>query len=66
MHVSLRESRGGSRIQTWNRYAYVANNPLNATDRWDSIGRLATVGILGPGGDRWRKLRWRDYGWLQE
>ena len=32
MHVSLRESRGGSRIQTWNRYAYVANNPLNATD----------------------------------
>ena len=32
MHVSLRESRGGSRIQTWNRYAYLANNPLNATD----------------------------------
>ena len=32
MHVSLRESRGGSRIQTWNRYAYVANNPLNAID----------------------------------
>jgi hypothetical protein len=32
MHVSLRETRGGSRIQTWNRYAYVANGPLNAID----------------------------------
>ncbi len=32
MHVSLRKSRGGSRIQTWNRYAYVGNNPLNAID----------------------------------
>ena len=32
MHVSLRETRGGSRIQTWNRYAYVANNPLSFID----------------------------------
>jgi len=32
MHVSLRETRGGSRIQTWNRYAYVANNPLSYID----------------------------------
>jgi len=24
----LRESGGGSRIQSWNRYAYVGNNPL--------------------------------------
>ena len=32
MHVSLRETRGGSRIQTWNRYAYVGNNPLSNVD----------------------------------
>ena len=32
MHVSLPENRGGSRIQTWNRYAYVANNPLTNID----------------------------------
>ena len=32
MHVSLRESHGGSRIQTWNRYAYVGNNPLSNVD----------------------------------
>jgi hypothetical protein len=32
MHVSLRETRGGSRIQTWNRYAYVTNNPLSNID----------------------------------
>lgn len=32
MHVSLPETRVGSRIQTWNRYAYVGNNPLNAVD----------------------------------
>jgi hypothetical protein len=32
MHVSLPESYGGSRVQTWNRYAYVANNPLNNID----------------------------------
>ena len=32
MHVSLPENRGGSRIQTWNRYAYLMNNPLNAVD----------------------------------
>ena len=32
MHVSLWESRGGSHIQTWNRYAYVGNNPLSNID----------------------------------
>src|SRR5215831_12169201 len=32
MHVSLPETRGRSRIQTWNRYAYVNNNPLNNID----------------------------------
>ena len=32
MYVSLRETRGRSRIQTWNRYAYVANNPTGAID----------------------------------
>ena len=32
MHVSLPENRGGSRIQTWNRYAYVGNNPLSYVD----------------------------------
>jgi hypothetical protein len=32
MHVSLPESYGGSRVQTWNRYAYVANNPLSRID----------------------------------
>jgi hypothetical protein len=32
MHVSLPENCGGSRIQTWNRYAYVANNPLRYLD----------------------------------
>jgi hypothetical protein len=32
MHVSLPENCGGSRIQTWNRYAYVGNNPLSNID----------------------------------
>jgi hypothetical protein len=32
MHVSLRETRIGSRLQTWNRYAYVGNNPLSNID----------------------------------
>ena len=32
MHVSLPETRSGSRIQTWNRYAYVGNNPLRNVD----------------------------------
>ena len=32
MHFSLSENCGGSRIQTWNRYAYVANNPLANID----------------------------------
>jgi hypothetical protein len=32
MHVSLPKTRGGSRIQTWNRYAYVGNNPLSNID----------------------------------
>ena len=32
MHVSLPETHGGSRIQTWNRYAYVGNNPLSNVD----------------------------------
>jgi len=32
MHVTLPETRGGSRIQTWNRYAYVANNLLSNID----------------------------------
>ena len=40
MHVSLRETRGGSRIQTWNRYAYVGNNPLNSID---PLGLFANV-----------------------
>jgi len=32
MHVTLPETRGGSRIQTWNLYAYVANNLLSNVD----------------------------------
>jgi hypothetical protein len=32
MHVSLPETRSGSRIQTWNRYAYVGNRPLSSVD----------------------------------
>ena len=41
MDVGLRENRGGSRIQTWNRYAYVSNNPMSNVD---------TLGLFcGPG-----------------
>src|SRR5271157_4058314 len=29
MHVTLPKPRGRSRVQTWNRYAYVANNALS-------------------------------------
>ena len=32
MHVSLPENCGGSHIQNWNPYAYVANNPMSAID----------------------------------
>ena len=32
MRVSLPKDRGGSRVQTWNRYAYVGNNPLSNID----------------------------------
>ena len=32
MRVSLSKTRGGSRVQTWNRYAYVGNNPLSDVD----------------------------------
>ena len=32
MHGSLAKTCGRSRVQTWNRYAYVANNPLSNTD----------------------------------
>jgi hypothetical protein len=62
MHVSLPENRGGSRIQTWNRYAYLMNNPLNATDPLglycgvDGIGvnnrgLFGSCGGDGPGDD---------------
>jgi len=32
MHVSLPKTCGRSRVQTWNRYAYVLNNPLSYID----------------------------------
>ena len=32
MYVSLLEDCGGSRVQTWNRYAYVGNSPLSNVD----------------------------------
>jgi len=32
MHVTLPKPRGRSRVQTWNRYAYVANNALSFID----------------------------------
>jgi hypothetical protein len=39
MHVSLPETRIGSRIQTWNRYAYVTNDPC---DQVDSLGLFSS------------------------
>ena len=32
MHVSFPKTCGRSRVQTWNRYAYVGNNPLSNVD----------------------------------
>ncbi len=32
--------------QTWNRYAYVVNNPLNAIDPWDCCEKLCLMGAL--------------------
>ena len=32
MHVGLVRDCGGSRVQTWNRYAYVGNDPLSNVD----------------------------------
>jgi len=66
MHVSLRESRGGSHIQTWNRYAYVGNNPLafidplgledTSTTTCDANGHctnVTNVDVTDSGGGDW-------------
>jgi len=50
MHIGLLEDCGGSRVQTWNRYAYVANNPLNAIDLFGLQCVTLDNGVVGDDG----------------
>lgn len=69
MHVTLPETRGGSRIQTWNRYAYVANNLLSNADAfglecvWDNgsydsenDSQTGSVGNYNSAGGTWVEM----------
>ena len=48
MHVSLPKTCGRSRVQTWNRYAYVGNNPLNHVDRLGLAGQCTPKTCTDP------------------
>jgi hypothetical protein len=54
MHVSLPENRGGLRIQTWNRYAYVGGSPLTAIDRL-GLSAMSTVPNCGTSFQCWNQ-----------